>query len=357
VKKAALVLGILALAAAGLYAQRGAIAERVMARLAPGMMTANTLATLEDGLHVTVCGAGGPLPDAARSGPCLAVSAGDRLFVVDAGTNGVRNLARMRYPIGAIEAVFLTHFHSDHIDGLGELATLRWVQGSHRQRLPVFGPGGVEQVVAGFNLAYAQDAAYRTAHHGEAVTPPAGAGMQARSFTPRADGGLTTVLEEDGVRISAFTVDHQPVDPAVAYLFTYGGRSLLISGDTSQSPVIEQHARGIDLLVHEALSPELVMIMNDAAVATDNAGMARITLDILDYHASPVQAAATARDAEVGHLLFYHIVPALPPLPGAEAAWLQGVADIFSAHTLARDGTVVSLPANSDAIRIHRHRL
>lgn len=356
-KKTALALAILALAAAGLYAQRGPIAERVMARLAPAMMAANTLATLEDGLHVTVCGAGGPLPDAARSGPCLAVSAGGRLFVVDAGTNGVRNLVRMRYPVGAIEAVLLTHFHSDHIDGLGELATLRWVQGSHRQRLPVHGPDGVEQVVEGFNLAYAQDADYRTAHHGEKVTPPAGAGMQALPFTAPEDGALTTIHEEQGLTISAFGVDHHPVDPAVAYLFTYRGRSLLISGDTSQSSAIEKHARGIDLLVHEALSPELVMIMNDAAVATDNPGMARITLDILDYHASPIEAAETARAAEVGHLLFYHIVPALPPLPGAEAAWLQGVGDIFSAHTLARDGTMVSLPASSDAIEISRHRL
>lgn len=345
------------LVAAGVYSQRGTIAERVMARLAPAMMAANTLASLEDGLHVTVCGAGGPLPDAVRSGPCLAVSAGGRLFVVDAGTNGVRNLARMRYPIGDIEAVLLTHFHSDHIDGLGELATLRWVQGSHRQRLPVHGPEGVEQVVEGFNLAYAQDARYRTAHHGEEVTPAPGAGMQAHSFTPPEDGGLTTLLEEDGVRISAFTVDHHPVDPAVAYLFTYAGRSLLISGDTSKSSVLEQHARGVDLLVHEALAPRLVMIMHEAAQATGNAGMARITLDILDYHASPVEAAETARAAGAGHLLFYHVVPALPPLPGAEAAWLRGVDRVFHNHTLARDGTVVSLPADSNTIRVHRHRL
>jgi hypothetical protein len=118
-------------------------------------------------------------------------------------------------------------------------------------------------------------------------------------------------------------VDHDPVRPALGFRVDYRGRSLVVSGDTVKSDAVAEHAQQVDLLVHEALSPELVMIMNDAAEATGNAGMAKIALDILDYHASPVQAAETARDAEVGHLLFYHIVPALPPIPGAEAAWLQ----------------------------------
>lgn len=356
-KKIILALGILALATAGLYTQRGPIAERLIARLAPAMMSTNTLATLEDGLHVAVCGAGGPLPDAVRSGPCLAIIAGERLFVIDAGSNGVRNLARMRYPIGAIEAVFLTHFHSDHIDGLGELMTLRWVQGSHQEQLPVYGPTGVEQVVDGFNRAYALDARYRTDHHGEAVVPNSGAGMQAHNLGPGGGDKLRTIDLGAGLRVTPFSVDHNPASPALGYRVDYRGRSLVVSGDTVKSDAVAQHARNVDLLVHEALSPELVMIMNSAAEATGNTGMAKIALDILDYHASPVEAAETARDAEVGHLLFYHIVPALPALPGAEAAWLQGVADIFSAHTLARDGTVVSLPVASDAIKVSRHRL
>jgi ribonuclease Z len=343
--------------ATAVYGLRGTIAERVMSRAAPGMMSANTVESLEDGLHVALCGAGGPLPDAARSGPCLAITAGDKLFIIDAGTNGVRNLGRMRYPIGAIEAVFLTHFHSDHIDGLGEMATLRWVQGNHSEQLPVYGPPGVDEIVGGFNRAYALDAGYRTAHHGEQVVPPSGAGMRAKMFATPADGDLVTVYEDHSVTISALVVDHDPVHPAVGYLVSYGGRSALISGDTNKSAIVQQHAQDVDLLVHEALAPHLVMIMNEAATQTGDTGLAKIALDILDYHASPVQAAEIARDANVGHLLYYHIVPALPPLPGIEAAWLRGVDDIFSDHTLGRDGTVISLPANSATIRVHRHAL
>ena len=102
--------------------------------------------------------------------------------------------------------------------------------------------------------------------------------------------------------------------------------------------------------MHEALSPELVMAMNTAAKNTDNAIMAKITIDILDYHASPVEAAEVARDAGVGHLLYYHIVPVLI-LPGMEAAWLDGVEDIFSDFTLGEDGTTFTLPPDSKEIR------
>lgn len=356
--KKALIAGLtVVLTASAVYGLRGTIAERVMSRAAPGMMSSNTVETLEDGLHVALCGAGGPLPDARRSGPCLAVTAGDKLFIIDAGSNGVRNLGRMRYPIGDIEAVFLTHFHSDHIDGLGEMATLRWVQGNHTEQLPVYGPPGVDEVVDGFNRAYALDAGYRVAHHGEQVAPSSGAGMRAKAFATSTDGELVTVYRKHGVTISALVVDHDPADPAVGYLVSYAGRSALVSGDTSKSALVQQHARGVDLLAHEALAPHLVMIMNEAATETGNTGVAKIALDILDYHATPVQAAEIARDANVGHLLYYHIVPALPPLPGIEAAWLEGVQAVFSEHTLGRDGTVVSLPANAGTIRVHRHRL
>jgi ribonuclease Z len=190
---------------------------------------------------------------------------------------------------------------------------------------------------------------YRTDHHGDTVAPPSGHGMAARSYGLPADGELVTVYEAEHVKIQMLAVDHAPVKPAVGYLFTYKGRSALISGDTDKSANIEKFAQGVDLLVHEALAPNLVGVMNAAAKRTGNEGMAKITFDILDYHASPVEAAETARDADVGHLLYYHIVPPLI-LPGTEAAWLDGVDEVFPDYTLGEDGTAFSMPAGSDSV-------
>ena len=123
-----LALLVVLLAAAALWALRAPLALRVMDRALARNMGADPIAALPDGLHVLLCGAGGPLPDPVRSGPCAAVIAGRTLVVVDAGTGGARNLQRLGFAPGRLEALFLTHFHSDHIDGLGEMAMLRWTR-------------------------------------------------------------------------------------------------------------------------------------------------------------------------------------------------------------------------------------
>ncbi len=172
--------------------------------------------------------------------------------------------------------MFLTHFHSDHIDGLGEMALLRWTGGAHAAPLPVHGPDGVGEVVAGFNRAYEQDAVYRTAHPGAAVAPPSGAGRAANAFAVPADGTAPVVWESKGLRVTAFAVDHGPVRPAVGYRFEYGGRAVVVSGDTSKSANLTAQAKGVDLLVHEALSTVLVKRLNEAAAAADRASVAKI---------------------------------------------------------------------------------
>jgi ribonuclease Z len=348
-----LLLAALLLAGA-LWLLRAPLALRALERGAERTLRADRIAELPDGLHVWLCGAGGPLPDPVRSGPCVAVVAGRTLVVVDAGTGGARNLQRTGFTPGEVDALFLTHFHSDHIDGLGELALLRWTGAAHAEPLPVYGPAGVEEVVEGFRGAYRQDASYRTAHHGPEVAPPGGAGLTAHPFAPPAPGEAPVVWEGAGVRVLAFAVDHEPVRPAVGYRFEYGGRSLVVSGDTRRSANLAAQARGVDLLVHEALAPELVRRMSRAAAAAGRANLARIAADIPDYHTSPVEAAGIAAAVGARHLLFYHVVPPLA-FPGLEAAFLDGVSDVFAGGvTLGRDGTMVSLPSGGTAVETSR---
>ncbi|MCR9106161.1 MAG: MBL fold metallo-hydrolase [Gammaproteobacteria bacterium] len=348
-KKSLILLAVVGVIGLLVLTQRSAILTRVMERGIEARLGADHIETLPDGLHLSLCGAGGPLAAPNASGPCVAVVAGQSLYVVDAGTDGIRNLTRLGYQPGTIRAVLLTHFHSDHIDGLGEIATLRWAGGGSKTPLPVYGPRGVERIVDGFNQAYAQDFQYRHDHHGDLVADLAGAGMTARPFEQPPMGQLVTVLRDGDLTIEALRVEHAPVDPAVGYRFSYKGRTLLITGDTKKSANIQTFAQGVDLLVHEALAPNLVNMMNAAAEKSGNAVMAKVTHDILDYHASPVEAAETARDAQVGHLLYYHIVPPLV-IPGQKSLFLNGAQDIFSAYTIGQDGTSFSLPANSKEI-------
>jgi ribonuclease Z len=348
-KKASLAVVVILLVAAVLYSVRAPLSTALVGRFLERAMSSNLMDTLPDGLDVVLCGAGGPLPDPKRSGPCVAVIAGDNLVIVDAGTGGARNLNPLGLPIGKVNALFLTHFHSDHIDGLGEMGTLRWAGGANTEPLPVYGPEGVEEVVAGFNQAYAQDAVYRHEHHGDTVAPMSGHGLKAVPQPQPKEGEAPVIYDRDGLTVQMIRVNHEPVDPAVAYLFRYKGRSVLISGDTAKNANLEHFAKGVDLLVHEGLSPHLVQEMNRAATRAGNPIIAKITSDIPSYHTTPVEAAEIARDAGVGHLLFYHVVPPTP-IPGLEAAWLAGVDDVFQNYTLGVDGTGFSLPADSTEI-------
>ncbi|PAL19429.1 MBL fold metallo-hydrolase [Sphingopyxis sp. GW247-27LB] len=306
------------------------------------------LADLPDGLHVALCGTGSPLPSRDRAGACTVVIAGKAMFVVDAGEGGARNISMMGLPNGKIRALFLTHYHSDHIDGLGPMMLLRWTASGNTAPLPVYGPDGVEAVIGGFNAAYAADNRYRTAHHGAVVTPPAAAGATAMPFAMPA--AATVVYEADGLKVTAFPVDHRPVQPAVGYRFDYKGRSVVISGDTAPSASLETAAKGADLLIHEALQPEMVQELSDRLKAAGRPMTGQIMHDILDYHASPAQAADSARRAGVKMLVLSHIVPPLPSR-AFYAAFLDGAESHFDGPiVVGEDGQYFSLPAGSREI-------
>jgi ribonuclease Z len=331
------------------FNNRSAIMLKVFSAASISRMSENRISDLGDGLHVALCGAGGPMPSTSRTGPCVAVIADKRIFIVDISSGGPTNLGLMGLNAGDIDTVLLTHFHSDHIDGLGQLAMMRWVTGNHVSPLNVIGPQGVDLVVDGFNTAYSQDSVYRNAHHTDFVAPTSGRGMTAQSFESPGDGSKVVVFKDSGIKIEMLTVQHEPVSPSVAYLFTYQGRTAMISGDTIKNTNVEQFSKGIDLLVHEALSPIMLETMSNSAKIAGNMGASKIFFDVLDYHASPIDAAEVARDSNVGHLLYYHIVPPLD-VPGLDSIWLDGVDEIFSEYTLGEDGTLFTLPPNSKEI-------
>lgn len=344
------VLGVVVLVGLGGWLARGKIAVTVMEKLYVKALGRAPDDGLADGLHVGLCGAGGPLPDPKRSGPCTAVLAGKRLFIVDAGAGASRNLALMNLPPARVEAIFLTHYHSDHIDGLGELMLQRWAGSGSATPVPVHGPVGVEQVVAGFMSAYQMDQGYRTAHHGAAVVPPSGFGGQALTFTAAADQPDVVLIDEPDLKVTTFPVHHDPVSPAVGYAFTYKGRTVVISGDTALSTRVEAAAKGADLLVHEALAPDLTALQARAAKTAGRDRIAKIFGDIPGYHATPEQVAGLAQRDKVGFLLFNHITPALP-LPALEGPWLGNSRKIYTGPIkVGRDGDFVSLPAGSDAV-------
>ena len=135
----------------------------------------------EDGLYVITTGTGAPLPDPGRAGPQTVVVAGSHASGY-AGPGSTHKMEIIPLDLGFIDALFLTHYHSDHIGDMGELMLKRWGWTGQTEPLPIYGPPGAEEVVEGFMSAYRLDETYRVAHHGTDVMPPTGFGGEAHMF-------------------------------------------------------------------------------------------------------------------------------------------------------------------------------
>ena len=331
-----------------------AIFERVAGRLVGETRT--DLFT-DDALRAFVCGSGSPMPDANRAKACIGVIAGGKVYFVDTGPQSYGNVQLWRLPVQKIGAILYTHFHSDHIADLGEFNMNSWILGRDKP-LDVYGPPGVERLVAGFSEAYTQDQSYRTAHHGAELANPGLWTMVAKPIAmPGEESGAlnrsVVVLEEGGLKITAFEVDHTPVEPSYGYRFDYKGRSIVISGDTAKHEPIAAIAKDADVLFHEAQAQHMVEGLRVIAESKSVDRLPKIMMDIKNYHASPIEAAEIANAANVKLLMLYHFTP---PIVNdvAERIFTRGVGETRKGDwRVSRDGMLVELPIDSkDQIKV-----
>jgi ribonuclease Z len=232
------------------------------------------LSAVAQGLTVTLLGTGNPEPSTERAGPATLVEAGGQRFVFDIGRGTAERLWQVAIPLGQINQILLTHLHSDHVVGLPDVWLSGWQRtrfGQRRSPLLVTGPPGTAAMTAALRQAYVEDVRHRTA-----------AGRLADSATALVghDTRVGLVYDRDGVKITAFAVDHgNPPIPAYGYRLEFGGRSVVISGDTRPSENLVRFAKGADVLVHEVM-----------AAFPDAAGGERVR-QLLSSHTSPEEAA------------------------------------------------------------------
>src|SRR5262245_46235806 len=351
--KRAVALVLLVVGAGALVLTSRRLQDAVVGRVVRQRIGRDTSALLApDALRVLLCGTSSPIPSPSRAEACTAVFAGGRMWIVDTGPGSWRALALRRIRGEAVGAILYTHLHSDHIGELGEFNLQTWVAGRPNP-LRVYGPEGITDLVRGFTQAYAADTRFRVAHHGGELLPPERAVMIAEPI--ELDGADSRrVLDEDGVVVTAFAVAHDPVKPAFGYRFDYGGRSVVVSGDTAPSPNLVAQARGADVLVHEAQSNAVVHIMEAAARETGQPRIAKILGDIPSYHTDPGDAAREAVAAGVRLLVLTHLTP--PPDNALLARIFRR--DVTSVPpkgmVLGEDGTLIVLPTGSDAVEVTR---
>jgi ribonuclease Z len=199
-----------------------------------------TQPTRTPAFRVTLLGTGGPAPRIERFGPSTLVQAGDKLFLFDCGRGAAQRLFQLG-KLREVNALFLTHLHSDHVVGIPDLWLTGWFE-KRSTALQIWGPTGTQDMASHLRQAYKFDIQIRSG--APEHLPASGVPVTANDIT---EG---TVYDDGAVKIEAFNVDHGPVKPALGYTIHYGGRSVVVSGDTRPSENLIRSAKGADVLIH-----------------------------------------------------------------------------------------------------------
>jgi len=244
-------------------------------------------------MRITLLGTGCPQVSPRRLGPASLVRAGGQTFVVDCGSGVTQRLVEAGSSGAAIDALLLTHLHSDHLVDLYQLIVSGWHQGRDRP-LRILGPRGIRSFAEATMAVWQREREQRIAWE----CRPSTAGLELELVEFEAG----TIWDADGVRITAFEVDHRPVVPAFGFLFETTACRLAFSGDTTVCDNLVRAAAGVDLLVHECF-------FHEAMLARRGGRADRGLANVAAYHTLSTQVGKVATRAGARMLLLNHFVP------------------------------------------------
>lgn len=251
--------------------------------------SAQSLASGE--FRVTLLGTGSPAPAMNRFGPGVLIQVGGKNLLIDSGRGTTQRLWQAGLKLGQVDAVFLTHLHSDHIVGLPDLWLTGWLEAAYAQRkgpFIVYGPVGTQNMMNGLQQAFAWDIQARIADQN--LSPDT-----IKSTVTEVQPGQ--LYDFNGVKVTAIEVNHgELLHPAFGYRIDYEGRSVTISGDTRFSENLIKNATGTDLLIHQV-----------AAVRAELMKLPTFQV-IMAHHTSPEEAGIVFTRVQPKMAVFYHFV-------------------------------------------------
>jgi ribonuclease BN (tRNA processing enzyme) len=274
--------------------------------------------------QIVMLGSGTPRPDPERSGPATAIVVNGTPYLVDFGPGVVRRaVAAYRKGVTAfgpaateITTIFLTHLHADHTAGYPDLILTPWILG---RKLPisVYGPPGIAAMTKHVLQAWKVDIDNRK--NGIDRLPPAGCRVNVHEISPG------VIYSSRHLRVTAFPVRHGALRHAFGYRFETPDRTIVISGDTAPTPVLEEHCKGCDVLIHEAYSQQTYRKVSRKWQRYRR-----------KHHTSSRELAALAIRAKPSLLVLYHRANAGGPMTSTdpEEALLDEVRKLYSGRVI-----------------------
>ncbi len=249
-----------------------------------------------------------------------------KVILIDAGLGVTRGICDAGVPLSAVDAIFVTHLHSDHYLELGPFFHTAWTAGL-KSSIPVYGPAGLDRYWRGFMTSMEADIALRIEDEGR----------------PDLNGLFdfhvldAVPLKLFGISVSVMRNEHPPLHDSFALRFDHGDKAVTFSGDTAPLAKMAEFASGSDLLVHEAMLSEGIA----ALCARVGNGDDRLRIHLERSHSSAHEVAKIATRAKVSALALNHLIPSDDP-DFTEQQWNAEVRPFFDgSFHLGRDGMVI----------------
>lgn len=246
-------------------------------------------------MRVTLLGTGCPQVSTRRYGPSNLLRWNDRQFLVDCGSGVTQRLLGAGSAGKNIDALFLTHLHSDHIVDLFQLIISSWHQGRDRPQR-IFGPPGTRQYLHGLMALWRPELEQRIAHEKRPST------IALELDIIEVEPGI--VLRDGDLAVIAVPVRHQPVKAAYGYVFTDGRQKVVFSGDTAFCPELILAAKDADALVHECF-------IHREMLASPGVRGPETIENVASYHTLSTEVGKVAVQAHARCLILNHFVPVI----------------------------------------------
>ncbi|MGB0932011.1 MAG: MBL fold metallo-hydrolase [Chitinophagales bacterium] len=314
--------------------------DQQMKRQTERIEEGEALLTNKEAITVYTVGTASPMPgERVQTGTAVFVNG--HFFMFDVGNGVVQKAENMGLPLDKLDGIFITHWHSDHFIDLPSLISRSWLLGRTND-VHLYGPNGTDTLNHAVNQLLHIENKHRLDHHSDAIMDTSKAKAIAHEFK-NVQGGKEVVYQQDGITITAFDVNHEPIEPAVGYAIEYKGKKVVISGDTKKNDLVLEMAKDADLLLHEVLLVSLLQQMEVKLKEMGNARNSKIIHDIQDYHTSPAEVAEIAAKAKVKKLVLHHFAPA-PDLKVVENLYWRELKGFDGEIHFAKDGDRFVIP-------------
>ena len=244
-------------------------------------------------MKLTLLGTGCTSVDYKRCGASNLVSTKKTKILIDCGSGVTQRLNQSKNSSADIDALLLTHLHTDHVVDLYQLIISSWH--SDRDSIwKIYGPKGTKTLVDKIFLAWKSERELRISYEKRKSIKA----LKYNVFEFNKKGSISI----NDIKIEYFEVDHKPVKYAYGFSFYNNKKKLTISGDTRPCESLMQNAENSDVLLHEVF---IEYEMNK----TSKLRTKKTLHNVKQYHTPSNLVGKVAKLSNCKKLVLTHFVP------------------------------------------------